>query len=125
MLTLIAAKTKMRGEQTSFYTIAREAHPYLPIIVDVAVSIKCFGVAASYLIIIRYCNDTSLVEVAAPPLTLTTLSLSIYIYTPLSSNSDLMPDACSQMGCAEGAQTRQIWVFIGFLIAAPLCFQHR
>ena len=74
LLTLTAARTKRKGEQTSFYTIAKEAHPYLPLLVDLAVSIKCFGVAASYLIVI----------------------------------SDLMPEACTQMGCTDDAQNRQV-----------------
>jgi amino acid permease len=62
--------------------------PKLTTIIDIAVAVKCFGVATSYLIVI----------------------------------GDLMPEVMEQMGAAEAATSRLLWVAVGFSIVAPLSF---
>lgn len=34
---------------------------------------------------------------------------------------DLMPDVMQQLGASDVAQTRELWVFLGFCVVAPLC----
>lgn len=40
------------NKESSFYTVAKIVDPRLPLLVDLAVIIKCFGVSASYLIVV-------------------------------------------------------------------------
>ena len=52
-LHLLAVCQQTVGEKpSSFYTIAHAAFPALTSVIDIAVAIKCFGVATSYLIVI-------------------------------------------------------------------------
>ena len=85
LLTKCSQRATPKGEIASFYSIARVVDKKLPLVVDAAVGLKCFGVATSYLIVI----------------------------------GDLMPSACDQMGCANHMSEREIWIFLGFAMAAP------
>ena len=83
LLGMCALKEK---EPSSFYTVAHSALPKFTIIIDIAVTVKCFGVATSYLIVI----------------------------------GDLMPDVMEFFDVGGALSHRQMWVFIGFIIVAPL-----
>ncbi len=37
---------------------------------------------------------------------------------------DLMPDACEELGGKGASTSRTMWVFFGFIIAAPFCLSH-
>ena len=73
-------------QPSSFYTVAHAALPKFTLLIDIAVAVKCFGVATSYLIVI----------------------------------GDLMPDVMEFFEVEGALSHRQFWVFIGFLIVAPL-----
>ena len=83
LLTLCALKEK---QPSSFYTVAHSALPKFTLLIDIAVAVKCFGVATSYLIVI----------------------------------GDLMPDVMTFFDVSGPLAHREIWVFFGFLIVAPL-----
>ena len=73
---------------STFYSVAHSAMPKLTTLIDIAVAVKCFGVATSYLIVI----------------------------------GDLMPDVMEQMEASDAAQSRLIWVAVGFAVVVPLSF---
>lgn len=73
---------------STFYSVAHNAMPKLTTLIDVAVAVKCFGVATSYLIVI----------------------------------GDLMPDVMEQMEASSAAQSRLLWVAVGFSVVVPLSF---
>lgn len=50
-LLTVCAK-KIGAHPTSFYAVAQAATPQLTFLIDLAVAIKCFGVATSYLIVV-------------------------------------------------------------------------
>lgn len=87
LLAMCALKEK---EASSFYTVAHSAMPKFTLLIDIAVAVKCFGVATSYLIVI----------------------------------GDLMPDVMEFFEVGGALSHRQFWVFIGFLIVAPLSCLH-
>lgn len=49
---LVLCSKKINVEPTSFYAVANAAVPKLTFLIDLAVAIKCFGVATSYLIVV-------------------------------------------------------------------------
>lgn len=51
-LTLCSLKGGVDGLPASFYSVASEAMPSFKSVIDLAVALKCFGVATSYLIVI-------------------------------------------------------------------------
>lgn len=50
-LHCLAQCALLEKHQSSFYSVAHSAMPKLTTLIDVAVSVKCFGVATSYLIV--------------------------------------------------------------------------
>ena len=51
-LHLLSAASDISGRPASLYTVAEKAQPNLGLLVDVAIGIKCFGVATTYLIVV-------------------------------------------------------------------------
>ncbi len=51
-LHLLAACADTVGRPASFYSVANAALPGAGLVIDVAVAVKCFGVATSYLIVV-------------------------------------------------------------------------
>ena len=54
-LILLSKAAQKTGLPSSFYSVAREAVPQYTILIDLAVALKCFGVATGYLITIGDC----------------------------------------------------------------------
>ena len=79
--------------------------------IDVAVAIKCFGVATSYLIVIglfEYVIDVVVVVTAV-------------IVGVIGCIGDLMPDFMEQCGVESGVfHSREFWVLIGWIMCAVL-----
>lgn len=75
-------------EGASFYSVAKATLPKYTIIIDIAIALKCIGVAISYLIVV----------------------------------GDLMPLVMRQFGASGALLSRELWVFVCFLIALPFNF---
>jgi amino acid permease len=73
----------------SFYSVGRATLPSLTLLIDVAIALKCFGVAISYLIVI----------------------------------GDLMPYVMRQFGASGVWVARELWVFLGWVLAVPFSLQ--
>lgn len=53
-------------QQSTFYSVAHAAMPKLTTVIDVAVAIKCFGVATSYLVVIGDLMPEVMEQMGAP-----------------------------------------------------------
>lgn len=66
-LMLLARAATMVGEYpSSFYTVARAAVPRYTVLIDLAVALKCFGVATGYLITVADCMIDALDHILLP-----------------------------------------------------------
>lgn len=54
-LILLTRAAQQAGLPSSFYSVARAAVPEFTVLIDLAVALKCFGVATGYLILIGDC----------------------------------------------------------------------
>ena len=54
-LVLLSKAAQKAGLPSSFYSVARAAVPQYTILIDLAVAMKCFGVATGYLITVGDC----------------------------------------------------------------------
>ena len=98
-LVLLTKAAQQAGLPSSFYTVARAAVPNYTILIDLAVALKCFGVATGYLITMGDCM--------------------VKAFDHILLNGDPENDESFMVSTLL---SRRFWVFVGFLFVLPTAF---
>ena len=118
-LILLTKAAQRTGLPSSFYSIARAAVPQYTILIDLAVTLKCFGVATGYLITIGDCMVDALDHLVLQQPSSSSLSSSNgnYYYA-----NDADKDGSDHWFVRHVILSRRFWVMGATLAVVPVSF---